>query len=45
MDEQDERRIRNLVECRDEEGLIVALTDKNMDVEEEGDRSSRQHLL
>ena len=32
MSEQDERRIRNLVERRDVEGFIVALTDKNMDV-------------
>lgn len=32
MDEQDKRHIQSLVEHKDVEGLIVALTDKNMDV-------------
>ena len=32
MDEQDKRRIRSLVERRDVEGLIAALTDRNMDI-------------
>jgi len=32
MEEQDKRRIQSLVERRDVEGLIAALTDRNMDV-------------
>ena len=32
MENQDERRIQSLVEREDVEGLIAALTDRNMDV-------------